>query len=160
MVLPDHRSQAFLLTEGIGQFTSTELKIIHQVENPLQSLREGELNTANNVIAVNPGIDVGSVLGDKVAGGTSDEGGDVLSGPINPTETKHAGLNDVGVQAQNTAFRLQQQRIDWGVFIRGCLLMADRTALIAIDAGTAEVGDVKRALPPALLHRLNQIGNA
>ena len=57
MVVPDHWRQTVIVTEGVGELTTGELKVIHQVVNPLEPPSKGEINAPDNVLQMNPGIE-------------------------------------------------------------------------------------------------------
>ena len=78
MVVPDHRRQSEVITQGIGELTPGELEIIHKVVNALEPPAEGEINTANDVVKMNPGIDVIAVLANRLPSSTADVRRDIF----------------------------------------------------------------------------------
>ena len=62
VVVPDHRGQAVVVTECIGQLATGELEIVHKVVNPLKLFPKRKVNATNDVLEMNPGIDVIAVL--------------------------------------------------------------------------------------------------
>ena len=85
MVVPDHRGQSEVITQGIGKLTPGELEIIHKVVGALEPPAEGEINTANDVVKMNPGIDVVAVLANRLTSSTADVRRDVLARTVNTT---------------------------------------------------------------------------
>ena len=92
VVVPDHRGQSEVITQGIGKLTPGELEIIHKVVDALEAPAEGEINTANDVVKMNPGIDVITVLANRLPSSTADVRRDVLARTVNTTQPQHTGL--------------------------------------------------------------------
>ena len=92
MVVPDHGRQSKVITQSIGELTTGELEIIHKVVDALEPPAEGEINTANDVVKMNPGIDVIAVFTNRLARSTSDVGRDVLPRAIDATQPENTGL--------------------------------------------------------------------
>ena len=62
MVVPDHGRQSKVITQSIGELTPGELEIIHKVVDALEPPAEGEINATDDVVQMNPGVDVIAVL--------------------------------------------------------------------------------------------------
>ena len=62
MVVPDHGRQSKVITQSIGKLTPGELEIIHKVVDALEPPAEGEINATDDVVQMNPGVDVIAVL--------------------------------------------------------------------------------------------------
>ena len=92
VVVPDHRGQSEVITQGIRKLTPGELEIIHKVVCALEPPAEGEINTANDVVKMNPGIDVVAVFANRLPSSTADVRRDVLARTVNTTEPQHTGL--------------------------------------------------------------------
>ena len=71
MVFPDHRCKPLLLAERVRQVPTRQLEIVHQVVDPLQSPLQGETHTTDDVVQMNPGIDMGAVFGHNAPGGAA-----------------------------------------------------------------------------------------
>ena len=92
MVVPDHRCQSEVITQGIRKLTPSELEIIYKVVDALEPTAEGEINTANDVVKMNPGIDVVAVLANRLPSSTPDVRRDVLAWTVDTTQPQHTGL--------------------------------------------------------------------
>ena len=92
MVVPDHGRQSKVITQSIGELTTGELEIIHKVVDALEPPAEGEINTANDVVKMNPGIDVIAVFTNRLTRSTADVGRDVLPRAIDATQPENTGL--------------------------------------------------------------------
>ena len=62
MGVPDHGRQSEVITQSIGELTPGELEIIHKVVNALEPPAEGEITATDDVVQMNPGVDVIAVL--------------------------------------------------------------------------------------------------
>ena len=92
MVVPDHGRQSEVITEGIGELTPGELEIIHKVVDALEPPAEGEINATDDVVQMNPGVDVIAVLANRLSSSAADVRRDVLTGTVNTTKPQHTGL--------------------------------------------------------------------
>ena len=92
MVVPDHGRQSKVITQSIGELTPGELEIIHKVVDALEPPAEGEINTANDVVKVNPSIDVIAVFANRLPSSTADVRRDIHAGAVNTTQPQHTGL--------------------------------------------------------------------
>ena len=92
VVVPDHRGQSEVITQGVGKLTPGELEIIHKVVDALEPPAEGEINATDDVVQMNPGIDVITVLANRLSSSAADVRRDVLTGTVDPTKPQHAGL--------------------------------------------------------------------
>ena len=81
-----------VVTQCIGKLTTGELEIIHKVVNPLKPFPESEVNAPDDVLQMDPGIDVIAVFTNRLARSTSDVGRDVLSRAIDATQPENTGL--------------------------------------------------------------------
>ena len=133
VVVPDHWRKTFLVTEGVGQLTSGELQVIHQVVDALQSSLPGKAHPANDVFQMHPGIDVIAILGNTTSRGTTDEGGDVLVRSVDPTQEQNTGVNQGRIQIEHGALRLNQQGVSGICLIRRGEFVTEIPPLVAID---------------------------
>ena len=92
VVVPYHWGQSEFITQGIGKLTPGELEIIHKVVCALEAAAEGEINTANDVVKMNPGIDVIAVLANRLPSSTADVRRDVLARAVDTTQPQYTGL--------------------------------------------------------------------
>ena len=92
MVVPDHGRQSKVITQSIGELTPGELEIIHKVVDALEPPAEGEINATDDVVQMNPGVDVITVLANRLSSSAADVRRDVLTGTVDPTKPQHAGL--------------------------------------------------------------------
>ena len=92
MVVPDHGRQSKVITQSIGELTPGELEIIHKVVNALEPPAEGEINTANDVVKMNPSIDVIAVFANRLPSSTADVRRNVHAGTVDTTKPQHTGL--------------------------------------------------------------------
>ncbi len=69
-----------------------ELEIIHKVVDALEPPADSEINAADDVVQMNPGINVIAVLANRLPSSTADVRRDVLTGTVNTTQPQHAGL--------------------------------------------------------------------
>ena len=92
MVVPDHGRQSKVITQSIGELTTGELEIIHKVVDALEPPAEGEINATDDVVQMNPGVDVITVLANRLSSSAADVRRDVLTGTVDPTKPQHAGL--------------------------------------------------------------------
>ena len=83
MVVPDHRGQSEVITQGVGKLTPGELEIIHKVVDALEPPAEGEINATDDVEQMNPGVDVIAILANRLSSGAADVRRDVLTGTVN-----------------------------------------------------------------------------
>ena len=92
MVVPDHGRQSKVITQSIGELTPGELEIIHKVVDALEPPAVGEINATDDVVQMNPGVDVITVLANRLSSSAADVRRDVLTGTVDPTKPQHAGL--------------------------------------------------------------------
>ena len=92
MVVPDHGWQSKVITQSIGELTPGELEIIHKVVDALEPPAEGEINATDDVVQMNPGVDVIAVLANRLASCTTDVGRNVLTRAINATKSENTGF--------------------------------------------------------------------
>ena len=92
MVVPDHGRQSKVITQSIGELTPGELEIIHKVVDALEPPAEGEINATDDVVQMNPGVDVITVLANRLSSSAADVRRDVLTGTVNTTKPQHTGL--------------------------------------------------------------------
>ena len=92
MVVPDHGRQSKVITQSIGELTPGELEIIHKVVDALEAPAEGEINATDDVVQMNPGVDVITVLANRLSSSAADVRRDVLTGTVDPTKPQHTGL--------------------------------------------------------------------
>ena len=92
MVVPDHGRQSKVITQSIGELTTGELEIIHKVVDALEPTAEGEINATDDVVQMNPGVDVITVLANRLSSSAADVRRDVLTGTVDTTKPQHTGL--------------------------------------------------------------------
>ena len=92
MIVPDHGRQSKVITQSIGELTTGELEIIHKVVDALEPPAEGEINATDDVVQMNPGVDVITVLANRLSSSAADVRRDVLTGTVDTTKSQHAGL--------------------------------------------------------------------
>ena len=92
MVVPDHGRQSKVITQSIGELTPGELEIIHKVVDALEPPGEGEINATDDVVQMNPGVEVITVLAYRLSSSAADVRRDVLTGTVDPTKPQHTGL--------------------------------------------------------------------
>ena len=92
MVVPDHGRQSEVITQSIGKLTPGELEIIHKVVDALEPPAEGEINATDDVVQMNPGVDVIAVLANRLSSSAADVRRDVLTGTVNTSKPQHTGL--------------------------------------------------------------------
>ena len=93
VVVPDHRRQSEVITQGIGELTPSELEIIHKVVDALEPPAEGEINATDDVVQMNPGVDVITVLANRLSSSAADVRRDVLTGTVDTTKSQDTGLD-------------------------------------------------------------------
>ena len=92
MIVPDHRRQSEVLAQCIGELTTGELQIINEVVDALEPPAEGEINAADDVVQMNPCVDVIAVLANRLSSSAADVRRDVHAGSVNTTKPQHTGL--------------------------------------------------------------------
>ena len=92
VVVPDHRRQSEVITQGIGELTSGELQIIHKVVDALKASTESKINATDDVEQMNPGVDVIAVLANRLSSSTTDVRRDVLTRTVNTTQPQYTSL--------------------------------------------------------------------
>ena len=92
MVVPDHGRQAMVVAKCIGELTSSELQIIHKVVDALEPPAEGEINATDDVVQMNPGVDVITVLANRLSSSTTDVRRNVITRAVNTSQPQYTRL--------------------------------------------------------------------
>ena len=92
MVVPDHGRQSKVITQSIGELTPGELEIIHKVVDALEPPAVGEINATDDVVQMNPGVDVITVLANRLSSSAADVRRNVHTGSVNTTKPQHTGM--------------------------------------------------------------------
>ena len=92
VVVPDHRRQSEVITQGIGELTPGELQIIHKVVDALEAPTESKINATDDVEQMNPGVDVIAVLANRLSSSTTDVRRNVLTRTVNTTQPQYTSL--------------------------------------------------------------------
>ena len=92
MVVPDHGRQSEVITQSIGELTAGELEIINKVVDALEPAADGEINAADDVVQMNPGVDVIAVLANRLSRSTTDVRRNVLTRTVNTTQPQNTSL--------------------------------------------------------------------
>ena len=96
------------ITKHVREISTGDLKIIHQVVKTLQLMIERKINSMNDVMKMDPCIDMTPIFRNHLSRSAADERRDVFIGAIDTTQSQHAGRRAEVVQAEDSTFSIRQ----------------------------------------------------